>query len=135
MTRAYLLSAATSRSSIGGLVMPSGDATVPATQCSSSVGLGEARPASALGGAPSAAGHAERAWHESHALYEVVGGLVDVGVDDGHVELLLGRQLEPGVVEAALTLLGGLGPPADQPAHELLPRGRGQEDEQGARHR
>src|SRR3954463_7848743 len=82
----------------------------------------------------SAAGHAEGAWHESHTVYELVGGPVHVVVDDGHVELRLRRQLEPGGVQPALPLLRALGAAPDEAPDELRPRGRRQEHEERPGH-
>src|SRR5436309_2503808 len=115
--------------------MPSGDATVPAKRYSTSQVSPERGRRISHPGRSSAAGHAKGAWHESHALYELVRGTVDVVVDDRHVELRSGRELEPRRVQTALPLLRRLGTPAHQPADQLVPRRRREEDEPRPRHR
>ena len=53
----------------------------------------------------------------------------------GHVELLRGGQLDPCGGQPAARSSLVLGAAADQPAHQLLPAGRREEDEQRLRHR
>src|SRR6478735_3137277 len=75
-------------------------------------------------------------WSRSnHQGYQLVGSGVNFVVDDGDVELTLGRQLGPRGLEATLPLGLGLGAPADEATYELLPRRRLEEDEQRLRHR
>src|SRR3954453_12194150 len=103
MTRAYLLSTLSSSSSIGGLVMPSGLAAVPATPTSFSC-VRDRSP-----------GYQSGRLHEPD---ELLSGLLDRRVDDRRVELVLGGELDPGGVEAGLDHLRRLGAPAAQPALE-----------------
>ena len=78
----------------------------------------------------SAAGHAQRARHESHASYQLVRGPLDVVVDDRHVELRLGGQLDLARCRA-----GAPAPPASSVPRPTSRRTsssqlrRGQEDE------
>src|SRR4051794_38913385 len=71
----------------------------------------------------------ERPESNSHQVYDLTGRLLHVRVHDGVVELLLSVQLDARGLEAPLPLLVGLGAPAHEPADELLPRRRQQEDE------
>src|SRR5687768_10499980 len=113
MTRLYLESVAASSSSIGGLVMPIGLATVPAT-----------------GGSPSA-----RKLTDLHQRYQPVRRRLEVVVDHQHVELVLRGHLDPREVEPAAHALGVLGAAGGEPPGELVERRRGEEDELGVRHR
>src|SRR3954451_9096345 len=119
MTRAYLLSTLSSSSSIGGLVMPSGLAAVPATPTSFSC-VRDRRPGYQSLGA--------------HQPDELLSRLRDRRVDDRRVELVLGSELDPGGVQARLDHLGRLGAASTQPPLELRPARRGQEDEQAVWH-
>ena len=56
-------------------------------------------------------------------------------VDERHVELRLGRQLDPGGRQPALDRPRRLGAAADEPAHQLVPARRRQEDQQRLGHR
>src|SRR5690242_11552632 len=114
MTSAYLLSTLSSSSSMGGLVMPSGLAAVPATPTSFSC-VRDRGP-----------GYQSAGTHEPDELF---GGLLDRRVHDRGVELVLGGQLDPGGVEPRLHHVGRLGAPPTKPALQLLPRGRREEDQ------
>ena len=62
---------------------------------------------------------------DCHQVYDLAGRLVDVGVDDGRVELLLGGQLDPRGLEAARLLLRVLGAAADRAGARARPRSGG----------
>src|SRR3954451_5875948 len=113
MTRAYLESVFSSSSSIGGLVIPSGAAAVPAMRAWL-LACARRRPA---GQAPL----------DRHQGYQARGGLLDRRVDHDLVELALGRQLDPGGGQPALDLGGVLGAPAGEAADQLVERRRGEE--------
>src|SRR4051812_33796691 len=119
MTRAYLLSTLSSSSSMGGLVMPSGLAAVPATPTSFSC-VRDRRP-----------GYQSLGVHQPD---ELLRRLLDRRVDDRGIELVLGGELDPGGVQAGLDDLWRLSAPAAQATLELLPAGWCQEDEQGVGH-
>ena len=70
-----------------------------------------------------------------HQRYQFLRGIVNFGVHDRHVELLLGGQLHPRRGEPALPLIRTLRPAALQPAYQLLPARRRQEDHERLRHR
>src|SRR5947199_9917336 len=108
MTRAYLLSTLSSSSSIGGLVMPSGEADVPATCSPSGLHDCDCGPGYQSGG--------------PHELRESFGHLVDRRVDEGLVELVLRGELDLGGVEPTPDHLGVLGATPPQPALQFLPR-------------
>src|SRR5690349_12997284 len=100
---------------MGGLVMPSAIGVLDKAGASHQVGV--------------AAGSG------NHQGYQLLGGPPDVVVDDRDVELGLGGELLPRGREPPLALLLRLGATADEPPDELLPRGRAEEDEAGARQR
>src|SRR5829696_72814 len=93
MTSAYFELVRSSSSSMGGLVMPSGTATVPANWLL-------------------LPGPGDRVRYQG---YQLLGRTLGRVVDDGHVELRLGRQLDAGLVEPSPPNLLRLGAPADQP--------------------
>src|SRR3954471_1312403 len=105
MTRLYLESVAASSSSIGGLVMPIGLATVPDTQDSQVTVLRS----------------------DLHQGYQPIGCRLDVVVDDDVVELVLRGHLDPGDVEPLADPLGVLGPAAAEPDGEVVERRWGEE--------
>src|SRR3954454_9251000 len=115
MTKAYLLSTLSSSSSIGGLVMPSGLAAVPATPPSFSC-VGDRAPGYQSGG--------------PHEPDELLPRLLDRGVDDRGVELVLGGQLDPRRVQPGLDHLRRLGAAPPRPPFQLVPARRRQEDQQ-----
>src|SRR3954470_22827480 len=100
---------------MGGLVMPSGTAAAPDTLV-----LQKMLPAE-LG--------------DSDQGYQPIARLPDRRVEDHLVELVLGGELDPGRVEAGADERGVLGAAPGQPPYQLLPARRGEEDEQGRRHR
>src|SRR5476651_516397 len=100
MTRAYLESAISSKSSMGGLVMPSGLATMPDTRCPS----------------------VRRLRAQMQQLYQFVTCLLDGLVDHHRVELWLGGQLQPGPLQPGRRDLGRFGTPTSEPADEFVPR-------------
>src|SRR5829696_2128958 len=112
MTSAYFELVRSSSSSMGGLVMPSGTATVPANWLL-------------------LPGPGDRVRYQG---YQLLGRTLGRVVDDGHVELRLGRQLDAGLVEPSPPNLLRLGAPADQPPLQLLERRRRQEHELRVRH-
>src|SRR5690625_232502 len=127
MTRAYLESAASSSSSIGGSVMPSGWATVP--DMATSHGSGRwARPD------PGARQRSSLLALQSHEGDELVGGTCHDVVDDDVVELLGRGELLPSGLQTPHTLLGALGPAGEEPALQLFEGRRREEDEVGVRH-
>src|ERR671921_2241167 len=67
--------------------------------------------------------------------YQFVRGPFDEVVDDRPVELLLRRELLVGVDQPAANRLRVVGPPADEPALELLDAGRSEEDQLRLGHR
>ena len=77
-------------------------------------------------------GHGAR--READDAHELVGRAGDDVVDDDVVELGFRGHLDPRGREAALTLLGPLGAAADEPALELVPARRREEDEPGVGH-
>src|SRR3954468_11840158 len=110
MTRPYLESVAASNSSMGGLVMPSGTAAAPDKWELLELG-------------------------DCDQGYQPIARFPDRRVQDHLVELVLSRELDPGRVQPPPQYLGVLGPPPGQPAYQLIPRGRCEEDEQRLRHR
>src|SRR5690625_3294520 len=127
MTRAYLESAASSSSSIGGSVMPWGWATV--RDMATSRGSGRwARPD------PGARQRSSLLALQSHEGGELCGGTCHHVVDDDVVELLGRGELLPSGLQPADTLLGALGPAGQEPALQLLEGRRREEDEVGVRH-
>src|SRR5512139_2654360 len=74
-------------------------------------------------------------WDVLDQGYQLFARSVNFVVHHRHVELRLCRELLLRGLEPALPLLWRLGAAADQAAHQLLPRGRGQEHEQGLGHR
>src|SRR5580704_16145978 len=119
MTRPYLLSTTSSRSSMGGLMMPSG-AEVPATLC-----------LPCFGGAARAASLAR--WGLGQG-YQLVADVLDGCVDERDVELAARGELDLSCLQPPPDDLGGLGIPAGQPADEFLPGRGGQEHEQRTGH-
>src|SRR5918993_204986 len=71
----------------------------------------------------------------NHQGYQLLGRSVNFVVDDGDVELALRGQLGPRGLEPALPLGLALGAASDEPADELVPGRRLEEDEQRLRHR
>src|ERR1700758_358656 len=128
ITRPYLLTTTSSKSSIGGLMMPS------AGEVAAKVCLPDLDSVSALPRKVSLSvaitGIAILSLHQG---YQLVANIFDRCVDQGDVELIAGSQLTSRGLEAAADGLRRLGVPADQPAFQLLPRGRGKEDQQGLR--
>src|SRR3954469_2678193 len=114
MTRAYLLSTLSSSSSIGGVVMPSGLAAVPATPYLTSSGRTERR------GKVQLRLPASTRRRREHEAREGLGSCFHRRVHDDLVELVLGRELDGRGVEPALDHLGVLGAPPSQPPLELL---------------
>src|SRR5579875_976486 len=96
MTSSYLLSTTSSRSSIGGLMIPS-VAGVPATLCLPCLGIRCDR----------APGHAEprrgllKSSRSCHQGYQLPAHLLDGRVNERYVELGLGCQLDPRGLEPA----------------------------------
>src|SRR4051794_36204147 len=119
MTSAYLLSTLSSSSSMGGLVMPSGLAAVPATPTSFSC-VRDRAPGYQSGG--------------PHEPDELLARLLDRGVDDRGVELVLGGELDPRCVQPGLDHLRRLRAPPAQPPFQLVPARRRQEDQQSIGH-
>src|SRR4051794_17559182 len=119
MTSAYLLSTLSSSSSMGGLVMPSGLAAVPATPTSFSCVRDRGPGYQSLG---------------PHQPDQLLSRLLDRRVDDRRVELVLGGELDLSRVQTRLDDLRRLGAPPVQAPLELLPRGGRQEHEQGVGH-
>ena len=72
---------------------------------------------------------------DAHQRYQPGRRLLEVVVDHRDVELPLGGELDARGLEPPLALLPVLGAPADEPAHELVPRRRREEHEQRLRHR
>src|SRR5699024_81810 len=139
MTSAYLESATSSRSSIGGSVMPSGWATVPGISKphnrwirsnnsyylfrGDSISLGScAAVARATLGAC------------AHQVYELVGGALDIVVDDRVVEFVLGGEFDLRGFQPAAAFFRGFRAPAHEAPFEFLPGGRGEEHQAGLRH-
>ena len=54
-------------------------------------------------------------------VYQLIAHRPYIRVDQAHIELRLGRQLGLGGGEPPLDHLGRLGPPAGEPADQLLP--------------
>src|SRR4051812_9897651 len=125
MTSAYLLSTLSRSSSMGGLVMPSGLAAVPATPYLTSLLRRDC---------PTRLAAAHHLGARAHEGDERLRRLLDRRVDENVVELVLGGQLDPGGVEPALDDIGVLGAAAAQPAFELVPRRRLEEHQPGVGH-
>src|SRR5215469_8983269 len=103
MTRRYLLSTTSSRSSMGGLVMPSA-AVIPAT-----VYL-PLWPVQAV----------VRALSGRHQEYQLLTHVLDGRVHQRNVELAAGFDLLPRRVQPARDDRGRLRAAAGEPAHQLL---------------
>src|ERR1700691_4202304 len=125
MTKAYLLSTLSSNSSIGGLVMPSGRAAVPDTQCLIS---GRNEQGSRL--PVSAPATPKSGLRVGHQLDDLRGRIRYRASDDDRVELIHGAQLHAGYIQAPRDELGILSATPAKPALELLPRRRLQEHQQ-----
>src|SRR5579875_3920633 len=115
ITNWYLLSTTSRSSSIGGLMMPSAAPRVwvPATSC-----LPPLLNGSLL-----------------HQGYQLAAHVRDGRVDQHDVELVGGGHLLLGDGEPARHHLGRLGAAAGEPAHQLFPGRRGEEDHAGVRYR
>src|SRR5690625_1738263 len=111
--------------------MPSGCATVPATEVPSSSGAWDAPGYALARWACQDAGHRSGEVAHPEQSGELVGGALDAVVDDGDVELGLGRELDARSGQAPLALLGCLGAAAQQPGDQGVPVGRREEDEAG----
>src|SRR4051812_18374932 len=111
MTRLYLESVAASSSSIGGLVMPIGLATVPDN------------------------GGSLKRRSDLHQGYQPVGRRLEIVVDHHDVELVLRGHLDPGQVEPSPHALGVLRAAPGEPASQLVERRWCEEHEAGVRHR
>ncbi len=88
-------------------------------------------------GVITACDHGAGAWAHArhlHQGYQLFARIVNFGVDQRDVELVLGGQLLARGPQPALPLLLRLGPPAHEPAHQLLPGRRLEEDEQRVGH-
>src|ERR1035438_5307906 len=118
MTRRYLLSTTPSRSSIGGLVMPSA-AGIPATVCLPLRGAFEKPMIGPLG---------------QDQGYQLVADVLDGRVHQRHVEFRFGGEFHPGRGEPALHHFGRLRAPAGQPAHQFRPGRRREEHQERVRH-
>src|SRR5215467_1157246 len=122
ITRRYLLSTTSSRSSMGGLVMPSA-VVLPATGFLPSLRT-ERRVI------------APRARHalSRHQGYQLPAHVLDGCVHQRDIELAAGFDLLPRHFQAAGDHVGRFGAAAGEPAGQFLTRWRGQEDQQGAGH-
>src|SRR5690625_1200313 len=118
MTRAYLESETSRRSSIGGSVMPSGWATVPGI-CSSFSQLKWRNiscyplPDRCHGGVGWCAPLSRVV--RADEVHELVGGAFDVVVDDGVVEFVFGGELDLRRGQAPSAFLGVLGAAPHEP--------------------
>src|SRR5258707_1960350 len=121
MTRPYLLSTTLSRSSMGGLMMPS-TAGVPATLCLSELLRGGSRRLTAL--------VAARGQHQG---YQPMTDFLDGRVNQRDIELGLGGQLDPRDLQPPADDVGGFRAPACEPADQLCPRRRVVKNQQGPR--
>src|ERR1051326_6633419 len=110
ITRRYLLSTTSSRSSMGGLVMPSA-VVLPAT-----MSLPSERRGPLL---------------DRHQPYQLPAHVLDGRVHERDIELTAGFDLGPGRFQPPGDHLGRLGAAPGEPAHELVPRRRGEEDQEG----
>jgi hypothetical protein len=82
------------------------------------------RPTGLRAQSPGATAKATRLRHVPH-----------VAVDQGHVELVLGGELLARVLEPATHQVGVLGAAPGEPADQLVPGRRGEEDQGGVGHR
>src|ERR1700729_323281 len=104
ITRPYLLSTTWSRSSIGGLMMPSVDG-VAATRCLPERSNGSSRatvlPSGSGRAGPALVGQCARSVHQlgRHQGYQLAAYIIDGGVDQGDIELAAGLELGPGGAE------------------------------------
>src|SRR5258708_15668537 len=121
MTRPYLLSTTLSRSSMGGLMMPS-TAGVPATLCLSELLRGGSRRLTAL--------VAARGQHQG---YQPMTDFLDGRVNQRDIELGLGGQLDPRDLQPPADDVGGFRAPAGAPSGQPCPRPRGEEEPAGPR--
>src|SRR5215831_11969488 len=112
ITRRYLLSTTSSRSSMGGLVMPSA-VVIPAT-----------------GFLPSLRASWRKAVSGRHQGYQLLAHFLDRCVYQRDIELPAGFHLLPGHIQAALDHVRWLGPPAGEPAGQFLAGRGGEEDQQ-----
>src|SRR5258708_3332613 len=119
MTRPYLLSTTLSRSSMGGLMMPS-TAGVPATLCLSELLRGGSRRLTAL--------VAARGQHQG---YQPMTDFLDGRVNQRDIELGLGGQLDPRDLQPPADDVGGFRAPAGEPPDQLCPPWRGQKTPEG----
>src|SRR5690625_82685 len=139
MTSAYLESATSSRSSIGGSVMPSGLATVPGISKPHNRWIRSNNSYYLLRGhfisldAAAAVARATLGARE-HQVYELVGRAVDIVVNDRMVEFVLGGEFDLRGFEPAASFLRVLGASAQQAPFELLPGGRCEEHQAGLGH-
>src|SRR5262245_42974932 len=113
ITRRYLLSTTSSRSSMGGLVMPSA-VVIPAT------GFLPLLARSGLSG--------------RHQGYQLPAYFLDGRVYQRDIELAAGFEVLPGHRQGQLDHGWWLGPPAGEPAGQLLAGRGGEEDQQRAGH-
>src|ERR1700733_8507542 len=111
MTRRYLLSTTLSRSSIGGLMMPSA-AGIPATVCLPFRG---ARDLATLGRSQG---------------YQLLADVLDGRVHQRHVELCLGGEFHPGRSQPASHQVGWLGTASGEPAYQFRPGWRREEHQE-----
>src|SRR3954447_19064244 len=72
---------------------------------------------------------------DSHQGYQPFARFPDRRIEDDLVELVLGGELDPGRIQASADHPRVLGAPPGQPAYQLVPARRGEEDEQRLRHR
>src|SRR5262249_39842188 len=114
ITRRYLLSTTSSRSSMGGLVMPSA-VVIPAT-----------------GFLPSLRASWRKAVSGRHQGYQLLAHFLDRRVHQRDIELPAGFHLLPCHIQAALDHVRWLGPPAGEPAGQFLAGRGGEEDQQRA---
>ena len=66
---------------------------------------------------------------DSDQGYQPIARFPDRRVEDDLVELVFRRELDPGRIQAGADHAGVLGAPPGQPAYQLLPARRGEEDE------
>src|SRR5580693_1891287 len=120
ITRPYLLSTTSSRSSIGGLIMPSA-AGVAAT-CAFRIWSA----ACALVGT---------GLLSKHQAYQLAADVLDGCIHEGDIEFAFGRQLAPGRFQPADDHLVRFSATAPEPANQLVPGRWREKDEQRVRHR
>src|SRR5215469_12436173 len=70
-----------------------------------------------------------------HQGYQLLAHVLDRRVDKRYVELLAGLDLRGRQLQPAGDDLGRLGAPAGEAPYQLVPGGRGEEDQQRVRHR